>query len=381
MCGAANKAEMELLRLWNLVNVDKQVDHLPTLQKSVQSKFYGWDALQGYLSPDGHVVAFCLDDNTTQDSLYAPRQVYSTALDVASCGPSTDYCTVVVGQTGELYYWTLTDPLPRALLQPSLPTDGQDLPSKNKSNFTRVWAGEAHFLALDQEGTLFSWGSGRHGQLGNGDLVSKISPEPVEPLEGIRIVDAACGASFSVALSETGDVYTFGLNDHGQLGIGKAERNQEEEKCNTALPQVVDFYEHISHSQQGGFTQIEVNVVQVACGHSHTVVLDDRGRVWSCGWGKYGQLGQDESLQLQHGASPGRGGEDGIESGIKQKLLRLKGCLAMENDCYYFGQSAKENEETGMTGVGSKLQRWLGVCCGRWSTLVWSQGDKTKAGK
>ncbi|KAG9061586.1 histone acetyltransferase 1 [Linnemannia hyalina] len=207
MYGESSGAETELLRLCSLATSNSkdgnaEVDLQSTSEGSVWSNMarkrrrsvncYGWDALQGFLSPDGYVVALCLNDNTTGTAeLYTPRQVYATAMDVASCGSSTDYCTVVVDrQTGGLYHWTLSDPVPK------------DFGSET-TKFSRVWAGEAHFLALDEGGTLYSWGSSRHGQLGNGDLMSKTSPEPVEPLEGIRIVDAACGASFSVALSVT----------------------------------------------------------------------------------------------------------------------------------------------------------------------------------
>ncbi|KAK3841124.1 MAG: regulator of chromosome condensation 1/beta-lactamase-inhibitor protein II [Linnemannia gamsii] len=374
ICGEASDAEKELLRLWSLGNINNQVDRQSTSESSVRSKLYGWDALQGYLSPDGHVIALCLDSSIATDSLYTPRQVYPTALDVASCGPSTDCCTVVVdGQTGELYHWTLSNPVPRAVQPLSSQLDStksQDSHSR-RTKFVRVWAGEAHFLALDQDGTLHSWGSGRHGQLGHGDLVSKLFPEPIEALEGIRIADAACGASFSVALSETGDVYTFGLNDHGQLGIGNAAvsqrklgqgegQQQGQERCNTALPQLVDFFEDSSHCEQGKSYPIELTVVQVACGHSHTVVLDDEGRVWSCGWGKYGQLGQDESV-LQDRSGSGQGSKNAME--FKQKMLRSKGSLAIGEDRYLFGEVT----------VGG-MRRWAGVCCGRWSTFVWSEG-------
>lgn len=211
MCGESSGAETELLRLCSLATSNykdeiAKVDLQSTSTGSVRSnkalerrrpvKLYGWDALQGFLSPEGYVVALCLNDNTAgTGELYTPRQVYTTAIDVGSCGSSTDYCTVVVDrQTGGLYHWTLSDPVPKEL-------------GSKTVKFTRVWAGEAHFLALDEGGTLYSWGSSRHGQLGNGDLVSKTSPEPVEPLEGIRIVDAACGASFSVALSGNSFIY------------------------------------------------------------------------------------------------------------------------------------------------------------------------------
>lgn len=208
MCGESSEAQAELLRLYSLAISNKdataELNHQTTIEGSTQSNralerrgsvnFYGWDSLQGFLSPEGHIVALHLSENTSL--IDTPRQVFATGLDVASCGLSTDYHTVAVDrQTGGLFHWTFSDPVPR------------DYGSKTK--FTRVWAGEAHFLALDQDGTLYSWGSGRHGQLGNGDLMSKTSPDPVEPLEGIRIIDAACGASFSVALSGNPVVHVF----------------------------------------------------------------------------------------------------------------------------------------------------------------------------
>ena len=205
MCGESSGAETELLRLYSLATSNSKDDSAEVsvrsnkaLERRRSANFYGWDALQGFLSPEGYVVALCLNDTTARTGeLYTPRQVYATALDVASCGSSTDYCTVVVDrQTGRLYHWTLSDPV------------SKDFESET-TKFTRIWAGEAHFLALDEGGTLYSWGSGRHGQLGNGDLVSKTSPGPVEPLEGIRIVDAACGASFSVALSGKSLIYVL----------------------------------------------------------------------------------------------------------------------------------------------------------------------------
>ncbi|KAF9932285.1 RCC1 domain-containing protein 1 [Linnemannia zychae] len=162
--------------------------------------FFGWNALQGYLAPDGRVVALCPENTISNDLKYIPRIVYPTALDVASSGPSTDYCTIAIDYSSRaLYHWTFSNPVARALSAFGAIADHDFIECNIR--FTRVWAGEAHFLALDQNGILYSWGSGRHGQLGHGDLVSKSNPQPVESLEGIRIVDAACGAFFSVALS------------------------------------------------------------------------------------------------------------------------------------------------------------------------------------
>lgn len=134
------------------------------------------------MTPSGDIV--CTEETSLAGTFY------SGARDVAAGGPSCDHYTVVVGDTGHLIFWTVSEPTPKALSSPGLGV-----------TFERVWAGEGHFLALATNGSLYSWGSGRHGQLGHGNLKSETGPKCIEALEGIRIVDAACGGSFSIALS------------------------------------------------------------------------------------------------------------------------------------------------------------------------------------
>ncbi|KAF9168412.1 hypothetical protein DFQ26_008362 [Actinomortierella ambigua] len=157
--------------------------------------------------------------------------------------------------------------------------------------FEKVWAGEAHFLALACDGRLFSWGSGRFGQLGHGTVQADVvHPTPIEALEGLRVVDAACGATHSLALSDIGDVYAFGLNNYGQLGIGTGgdttlppahqqqpttitNNNQysngaRTDQVNTALPQLVDFY----NLERSTSEPIDINIVKIACGNAHSAI-------------------------------------------------------------------------------------------------------------
>ena len=35
-----------------------------------------------------------------------------------------------------------------------------------------------------------------------------------------------------------------------------------------------------------------MSFLQVACGARHTIILDDQGQAFSCGWNKFGQLGR-----------------------------------------------------------------------------------------
>lgn len=80
-------------------------------------------------------------------------------------------------------------------------------------------------------------------------------PTLVKALDGIKISAIAAGGWHSCALSEQGDLYTWGWNCNGQLGIG-------DEYSVMATPHVVDFH--------GGE---QANVVKVACGTRHTIAL------------------------------------------------------------------------------------------------------------
>ncbi|KAF9109711.1 RCC1 domain-containing protein 1 [Mortierella sp. AM989] len=208
ICGEYSPDEANLVRSLDPKYVESYGLILPqsdTKAKGVKPlRFYGLESLQGYLMPEGNIIGLCRNSSlaTFQDEVLRTLHLYyRNAKDVAACGSSTDHLTVVIDRsTLDLHQWTASDPTPRSILQ----TATQDQAALLKDvAFERIWAGEAHMLALATDGTLYSWGSGRHGQLGHGDLMSLSIPKPIESLQGIRIVEAACGASFSVALSGT----------------------------------------------------------------------------------------------------------------------------------------------------------------------------------
>lgn len=59
----------------------------------------------------------------------------------------------------------------------------------------------------------------RRGQLGDETMKMRRVPSIVEPLAGIKIVSISAGGWHSAAVSSFGDVYLWGFNSHGQLGI------------------------------------------------------------------------------------------------------------------------------------------------------------------
>jgi len=86
-----------------------------------------------------------------------------------------------------------------------------------------IAAGRSHVLALTVPGQLYSWGSNRKGQLGVGDLESRVVPTTIHikhitaisPIWKIR-----AGADQSAVITKEGLLFTWGCNSCGQLGVG-----------------------------------------------------------------------------------------------------------------------------------------------------------------
>ena len=132
-----------------------------------------------------------------------------------------------------------------------------------------VDCGRYFSAAVTEEGEVYTWGAGRDFALGHGDRANKHSPTLVEGLAGEKVIKIACGKNFCVALSASGSVFSWGNNDLGQLGITKADRCKE---LPTKLTTLVD-------------------VVDVSAGDLHVLALTRSGQVYSWGNGADGQLG------------------------------------------------------------------------------------------
>lgn len=73
--------------------------------------------------------------------------------------------------------------------------------------------GAHHAVALDAKGVVFSWGLNDRGQLGLGDKKNRREPTRVLALKRHVIVDIAAGRDFSAAVDENGRVFCWGRND------------------------------------------------------------------------------------------------------------------------------------------------------------------------
>ena len=83
-----------------------------------------------------------------------------------------------------------------------------------------VVSGSSHSLALKHDGTVWAWGTGSNGQLGDGTTDSSSLPKRVAALTGVIAI--AGGTQFSVAVRNDGTVWTWGNDANEALGNGAA---------------------------------------------------------------------------------------------------------------------------------------------------------------
>jgi alpha-tubulin suppressor-like RCC1 family protein len=136
-----------------------------------------------------------------------------------------------------------------------------------------VAAGTVHTLACSDGAVAFSFGDNDHGQLGHGDYAKQHTPRVIEVLQGVSVSAVAAGHVHSLVVSERGEVYTFGNGAAGQLGHG-------------------DYSTHLSPRL---VTALQCNTISaVAAGADHSLVLNKAGQVFTFGLGGYGQLGHGD---------------------------------------------------------------------------------------
>jgi len=116
----------------------------------------------------------------------------------------------------------------------------------------QIACGGFHSAVVTQDGKMYTFGGGEHGQLGHGDKVNKVKPTLVQALDPIFLQQITCGWSHSVALTSKGEVYTWGNGDHGKLGHGSGKK--------VSTPQLVEKL-------------VGQNVVRVASYNEHTACL------------------------------------------------------------------------------------------------------------
>lgn len=227
--------------------------------------------------------------------------------------------SAAINGNGELYTWGdnqagelgITEHDNVKIYKVSTPTKVESL-----SNVIAVALGSDTTAAITANGDLYMWGDNLYRQLGVGSTADSVRvPTKVNSLS--NVVAVSLGFAFSSAVTANGDLYTWGFNPFGQLGLGDYDDRATPTKV-VSLPNVVSVYMSAFHSAaltadgslytwgdnlysqlgHGDYYDCPIpvkvniaNVVAVGLGFDNTAVLTADGKIYNWGSNDNGQLG------------------------------------------------------------------------------------------
>jgi alpha-tubulin suppressor-like RCC1 family protein len=148
-------------------------------------------------------------------------------------------------------------------------TENRNVPTPILSQGDKIRAksvscGAKHSMIIDLDNNIYAFGRNEDGELGLGDNENRNVPTLIP---NIKAKSVSCGVYDTLILDLNNDVYAFGKNYSGQLGLGdNVDRNVP-----TLIPNIKAKY--------------------ISCGDHHTIIIDLNNNVYSFGYNEYGQLG------------------------------------------------------------------------------------------
>ncbi|KAF8342950.1 regulator of chromosome condensation 1/beta-lactamase-inhibitor protein II [Cantharellus anzutake] len=163
------------------------------------------------------------------------------------------------------------------------------IPQLEKIQLSSIAAGTNHVVGLTTDGRVYTWGVSEQGRLGRRVLERRLinSTRP-DPLHLRKIVGIGSGSYHSFAVDSDGDVFAWGLNQYGQLGLEPEVDASGKKQTVVWTPTLVPELSP-SELSQGGWN--DSRVVQISGGEHHTIFLLNDGRVFATGRIDSSQLG------------------------------------------------------------------------------------------
>lgn len=161
----------------------------------------------------------------------------------------------------ELYTWGMTPERRIERLQKKSEDSiwmPQKYPLSNILNIVSADCGEEHICVLSKEGEVYTWGINFNGQLGLNDRAYRLSPGKINLTD---VVAVGCGLFYSMVLTKFGTIYMWGSNIAWKLDLGLPA-------C-IRSPTKLDLF----------------NVVSISCGDEYVMALTTENVVYMWGYG------------------------------------------------------------------------------------------------
>ena len=212
----------------------------------------------------------------------------------------------------------------------------------NDKNWVKISAGQAHSMALKDDGSLWCWGLNSSMQLGTGDSQDKKSPVRIGNDNDWEVISA--GGGHSHAIKSNGEMWAWGNNGNGQLGNGN--------NVNTSSP--------VKVGNDNDWWQVDG-------GFLFTVALKTDSSLFAWGDNNVGQVG--------NGIPGNKNAPVNIGNGLKYRSISAGSAFSFaiegKGDLYGWGLN-----QFGQLGLGNKTNQSTPVKIGEdWSYIVAAEGS------
>jgi regulator of chromosome condensation len=256
-----------------------------------------------------------VEDGAPHENETVPNPVPLPSLQVAKV-TAGDSHTVALTKEGAVYYWgAFRDLNGRLGLSVKTSEEVTSTPTRFMPfdvTVVDIASGSNHILLVTDAGVVYSLGVAEQGQLGrltdpesvsgNKDLSMDMTEEELEKKKkennqaywerlltpqvvsfdhirpGVVVDRVWAGSHSSFARTVEGEIIVWGLNNNYQLGYPR--------DANT----IIEW----KPKQLPSFIEDDALITSIVGGEMHTLVLDDKGRVYSCGRFDYGRLGHPD---------------------------------------------------------------------------------------
>ena len=297
-------------RMGAFLNSTKQyIKHLRTVEHDIifkqKDSFYDLENLENYTK-----VKFFEDEQSFRDSIPIMKS-FIPELPSMELNPKMRLFSVLIDfdcqvDTSDIYerswavdYLTLMQKL-----------------NKEGSRLLQLEVGESFTLAVNDDMKIYTWGLNDYMQLGRkiNPKVTHNEPKVCKALVGLHPRIISSGDEHTIMVDYSNDIYVWGGNSSGQLGLGHSRDNKNiikleslgknirsvtaKGKRNYIVANDGNIYSWPNKNTAHKFVASPVNVIdqkaefsQVSCGHDFTIALTVNGLLYSSGVNKNGQLG------------------------------------------------------------------------------------------
>ncbi|GMG17609.1 unnamed protein product [Phytophthora fragariaefolia] len=167
--------------------------------------------------------------------------------------------------------------------------------------FAKIACGDAHCIGLTRTGDLVTWGRGNNGQQGRGDASDTLVPTTVLQDKGTKKwCDVAAGENWCMALSNDGQVWTWGACGGAVLGHGlygseknallaetilqRHQRHLSQRKQST-MPPMLPCLKWMTPQVVPCFASSDIRICRISAGAQHAAAISHTGDLYMWGEG------------------------------------------------------------------------------------------------